>query len=59
MIEASIRKTYRELDIEIIDMSVNPSHLHLFIKYPLKYPVNFISKRFKESGRYLDLCFPN
>ncbi|MCD4842984.1 MAG: transposase [Methanosarcinales archaeon] len=29
-------KTCRELDIEVIDMTVNPDHVHLFIKYPPK-----------------------
>lgn len=54
MIEASIRKTYRELDIEIIDMFVNPGHVYLYIKYPPKYSINFIAKRIKESDKYLD-----
>ncbi len=29
--EAIIRKTCKELDIEVIDMAVNPDHVHIFI----------------------------
>jgi len=32
-----IRKTCVELDIEIIDMAINPDHVHIFMKYPPKY----------------------
>ncbi|TFH39394.1 MAG: hypothetical protein E4G94_11020 [ANME-2 cluster archaeon] len=31
--EAVIRKTCVELDMEIIDLAVNPDQVHLFIKY--------------------------
>ena len=34
--EAIIRKTCKELDIEIIDMAINPDHVHLFIQFPKK-----------------------
>ena len=34
--EAIIRKTCKELDIEVIDMSVSPDHIHLFISEPPK-----------------------
>jgi putative transposase len=34
--EVIIRKTCIELEIEVIDMAVNPDHVHLFIKYPPK-----------------------
>ncbi|MHC1567509.1 MAG: IS200/IS605 family transposase [Candidatus Syntropharchaeia archaeon] len=37
--EETIRKICRELNIEVIDMAVNVDHIHLFIKYPPKYPV--------------------
>ena len=33
-----------DLGIEIIDMAVNSDHVHLFIKYPLKYSVSYIPK---------------
>ena len=45
--EAIIRKTCMELDIEVIDMAVNPDHVHLFIKYPPKYSVSYILKMIK------------
>jgi putative transposase len=41
--EVIIRKTCMELDIEVIDMIVNPDHVHLFIKYSPKYSVSYIS----------------
>jgi len=54
LLEAIIRKTCRELDIEIIDIAVNPDHVHLFMKYPPKYSVSFIAKRIKgKSSRVL------
>jgi putative transposase len=57
--EAIIRMTYKELDIEIIDMSVSPDHIHLFIQYPPKYSVSFIAKRLKgRSSRILRQEFP-
>jgi putative transposase len=31
--EAIMRKTCKELDIEVIDMAVNPDHVHLFIVF--------------------------
>jgi len=39
--ESIIRKTCKELDIEVIDMSVSSDHIHLFIQYPPKYSVSF------------------
>jgi len=45
--EAVIWKTCEELDIKIIDMAVNPDHVHLFIKYPPKYSVSYILKMIK------------
>ncbi|HJH28724.1 MAG TPA: hypothetical protein C5S51_03395 [Methanosarcinaceae archaeon] len=36
-----------ELDIEVIDMAVNSDYAHLFIKYPPKYSVSYISKMIK------------
>ena len=40
--EAIIRKICDELDIEIIDMAINPDHVHFFIKYPPKYSVSYM-----------------
>jgi len=54
------RKTCRELDIRIIDMAVNQNHVHLFIKYPPKYPVSYISKMIKgKSSRVFRKEFPH
>jgi putative transposase len=57
--EAMIRKTCKELDIKVIDMSVSSDHIHLFIQYPPKYSVSFIAKRLKgRSSRILRQEFP-
>jgi putative transposase len=42
--EAIIRKTCKEMDIKIIDISVNIDHVHLFIQYPPKYLGKFYCK---------------
>ncbi|RZB29207.1 MAG: putative transposase [Candidatus Argoarchaeum ethanivorans] len=42
--EGTIRKTCKEMDIQIIDMAVNTDHVYLFIKYPPKYSVSYISQ---------------
>lgn len=46
--DAIIKKTCKELGIEVIDMSVSPDHVHIFIQYPVKYSVSFITKRLKD-----------
>jgi putative transposase len=57
--EAIIRKTCKELDIKIIDMAVNPDHVHLFIQFPSKYSVSFIAKMLKgRTSRILRKEFP-
>jgi len=57
--EAIIRKTCKELDIKIIDMSVSSDHIHLFIQYPPKFSVSFIAKRLKgRTSRILLQEFP-
>jgi putative transposase len=38
-LDGIIRKTCKDLNIEIIDMAVNVDHVHLFVKYPPKYSV--------------------
>ena len=59
-LDGIIRKTCKDLDIEIINRAVNVGHVHLFVKYPLKYPVSFISKRIKgRSNRELRKAFPH
>ena len=58
--EAIMRKTCKELDIEVIDMAVNPDHVHIFIKYPSKYSESYISKMIKgRSSRVLRKEFPH
>lgn len=57
--EAIIRNICKELEIEIIDMSVSPDHVLLLIQYPLKYSVSFIAKRLKcRTSRILRQEFP-
>jgi putative transposase len=46
-LDGIIRKTCKDLDIEIIDMAVNVDHVHLFVKYPPKYSVSFCSQENK------------
>nr|QNO48211.1 hypothetical protein PGANABGL_00025 [Methanosarcinales archaeon ANME-2c ERB4] len=59
-LDGSIRKTCKNLDIEIIDMTVNADHVHLFVKYPPKYSMSYITKRIKERGsRELRKAFPH
>ena len=59
-LDGIIRKTCKDLNIEIIDMAVNVDHVHLFIKYPPKYSVNYIAKRIKgRSSRELRKAFPH
>ncbi len=58
--EAIIRKTCMKFDIEVIDMAVNPDHVHLFIKYSPKYSISYISKMIKgRSSRVLRKEFPH
>jgi len=58
--EAIIRKTCNELDIEFIDTAVNPDHVHIFIRYPPKYSVSYISKMIKgRSSSVLRKEFPH
>ena len=58
--EAIIRKTCKEMDIKIIDISVNIDYVHLFIQYPPKYYVSFIAKKIKgRSSRILRQHFPH
>jgi len=58
--EGIIRNTCRELDIEVIDMTVSPDHVHIFIKYPQKHSVSYISKMIKgRSSRVLRKEFPH
>ena len=46
--EGIICKTCAEMDIEIIEIAVNPDHFHIFFKYPPKYPLSYTAKKIKE-----------
>jgi len=37
----------REMDIKVMDLAVNPDHVHIFIQYPPKYSVSDIAARLK------------
>lgn len=57
--EGIICKTCKELDIEIIEIAVNPDHVHIFFKYPPKHSLSFIAKRLKgRTSRILRKEFP-
>jgi len=59
-LDGIIRKTCKDLGIEIADMAVNADHAHLFVKYPPKYSVSYIAKRIKgRSSRELRKAFPH
>ena len=59
-LDGVIRKTCKDLDIELIEMAVNVDHVHLFIKYPPKYSVSYIARRIKRRGsRELRKAFPH
>ncbi|MDO8727100.1 MAG: IS200/IS605 family transposase [Candidatus Methanoperedens sp.] len=58
--EGIICKTCKELDIEIIEIAVNPDHVHIFFKYPPRYSLSFIAKRLKgRTSRILRKEFPH
>ena len=58
--EGIICKTCVEMDIEIIEIAVNPDHVHIFFKYPPKHSLSYIAKRIKGStSRILRKEFPH
>lgn len=58
--EAVIRSTCAQMGIKIIDMAVNPDHVHIFFQYPPKYSLSFIAKKIKgRSSRILRQEFPH
>lgn len=58
--EGIICKTCVEMGIEIIEIAVNPDHVHIFFKYPPKYSLSFIAKKLKgRSSRILREEFPH
>jgi len=57
--EIIICKIIKELGCELIRISVNEDHVHLFYRYPPKYSVSYIAHRVKgASSRYLRQKFP-
>ncbi len=57
--EQIIRKICSELDYRIIKMSVGPDHVHIFLMYPPKRSMSFITKRIKGvSSKHLWDKFP-
>ena len=60
VLDEVVRKTCKDLDIEIIDMAVNVDHVHLFVKHPPKYSMNYMTKGIKvRSSRELRNAFPH
>lgn len=45
--EGIICKTCVEMGIEIIEIAVNPDHVHIFFRYPPKYSLSYIAKKLK------------
>ncbi len=55
--EGIICKGCVEIDIEIV---VNPDHVHIFFRYPLKYSLSYIAKNIKGvSRKRLREAFPH
>ena len=47
------------MDIEIIEIAVNPDHVPIFFKYPPKYSISYIAKRIGSTIRSLRKEFPH
>ncbi len=45
--EGIICKTCVEMGIQVIEIAVNPDHVHIFFKYPPKYSLSYIAKKIK------------
>ncbi len=43
--EGIICKVCKEMDIEIIEIAVNPDQGHIFFRYPPKYSLSYIAKK--------------
>lgn len=57
--EQIIRKICLDLDCRIIEMAVDPNHVHIFLRYPPKRSLSYITKRIKGlSSKYLRDKFP-
>ena len=47
--EGIICKTCCEMDIEIIEIAVNPDHVHIFFRYPPKHSLSLYREEIKRS----------
>ena len=58
-LEQVIRETAKEMSVEVLDLAVNPDHLHLFVSAYPQLPAHKIVKRFKaRSSHTLRKEFP-
>ncbi|SNQ60638.1 IS200/IS605 family transposase [Candidatus Methanoperedens nitratireducens] len=58
--EGIICKTCAEMGIEIIEIAINPDHVHIFFRYPPKYSLSYIAKKIKGvSSKRLREAFPH
>jgi len=58
--EGVICKTCVEMGIEIIEIAVNPDHVHIFFRYLPKYSLSYIAKKLKRvSSKRLRDEFPH
>jgi putative transposase len=54
-----VREAAKEMGVEVLDLAVNPDHLHLFVSAYPQLPVHKIVKRFKgRSSHTLRKEFP-
>jgi putative transposase len=51
--ERVIREVCADLGIHVIDMAVNPDHVHLFIRYPPKYSMSWVAQKIKSVSSFM------
>lgn len=57
--EKVIKRTCKQLDIEVIELAVGPEHVHIFFKYPPKYSLSNIAMKIKgKSSKAIRAKFP-
>ncbi len=54
MAEGIICKTCKEMDIEIIEIAVNPDHVHIFFRYPPKYSLRYREEIKRSFGQAIE-----
>jgi putative transposase len=52
-LEQIIRETAKKMHVEVLDLAVNPDHLHLFISAYPQLPTHKIVKRFKARSSHM------